>query len=65
MDLVDWVKMVWIVMDNDLSITKPIKIYNKQKFKSMMAPKKLFIPNLKEMWSLKMSTLIMRLVEKS
>ena len=30
MDLVDWVKMVWIVMDNELSITKPIKICNKQ-----------------------------------
>ena len=28
MDLVDWVKMIWIV------ITKPIKIYNKQKLKS-------------------------------
>ena len=34
MDLVDWVKMVWIVMDNELSITKPIKIYNKQNLKS-------------------------------
>lgn len=31
MDLVDWVKMAWIVMNNDLSITKTIKIYNKHK----------------------------------
>ena len=35
MDSVDWVKMVWIVMDNELSITKPIKIYNQQKLKSI------------------------------
>lgn len=35
MDLVDWIKMVWIVMDNELSITKPIKIYNKQKLNSI------------------------------
>ena len=33
-DLVDWVKIVWILMDNELYITKSIKIYNKQKFKS-------------------------------
>lgn len=29
-------KIVWIVMDNELFIAKPIKIYNKHKFKSII-----------------------------